>query len=465
MERARIFVIDDESAMLENCERLLSNAGYACTTLAEPIRFRQMAADLKPDVIITDLRMPGTSGMTILAAAVADDPARPVIVMTAYATVASAVAAVREGAFDYLTKPFTADQLLVAVERAARYRALTVENRSLRRQVAHTRTGDVILGSSPVMARLLEQAAKVAPTDANVLITGESGTGKELIARFVHARSLRRDRPLVAVDCAAMPEGLLESTLFGHERGAFTGAVQRKEGLLESASGGTVFLDEIGDLSTGLQAKLLRVLEQRQIRRLGDSRLIDLDIRVVAATNLDLRVAVADGSFREDLFYRLNVVHFALPPLRARAGDVPVLMNAFLEEFAAKAHRPPPRVTAEAWTVLERHTWPGNARELRNVAQRLVVLDDDGSISVEDLGGVLRYGVSPSEAKSAVWPTSYAEAQDQARRIFHAAYVTQLLGQHGGNISRAAAAAGVSRRSFHRWLADMNAADPEEQSG
>jgi DNA-binding NtrC family response regulator len=457
-------VIDDESAMLENCERLLSSAGYACTTLADPMQFRHLAADLKPDVIITDLRMPGASGMTILAAAIADDPARPVIVMTAYATVASAVAAVREGAFDYITKPFTADQLLVAVERAARYRALTVENRSLRRQVAHTQTGDTILGSSPEMARLLEQAAKVAPTDANVLVTGESGTGKELIARFVHARSTRHDRPFVAVDCAAMPEGLLESTLFGHERGAFTGAVQRKEGLLASANGGTVFLDEIGDLSTALQAKLLRVLEQRQMRRLGDSRLIDLDIRVVAATNRDLDVAVADGSFRDDLFYRVNVVHFALPPLRARMGDVSVLMNAFLEEFAAKSHRLPPRVTPEAWTILERHTWPGNVRELRNVAQRLVVLDDDGSISAEDLGGVLRYGIAPSETKSIVWPTSYAEAQDQALRTFRAAYVTQLLGQHGGNVSRAAAAARVSRRTFHRWLADLHAADKEEQT-
>jgi DNA-binding NtrC family response regulator len=458
-------VIDDESAMLENCERLLSNAGYACTTLAEPVQFRQMAADLKPDVIITDLRMPGVSGMTILAAAVADDPTRPVIVMTAYATVASAVSAVREGAFDYLTKPFTADQLLVAVERAVRYRALTVENRSLRRQVAHTQTGETILGSSPVMARLLEQVTRVAPTEANVLITGESGTGKELIARFVHAHSLRCDRPFVAVDCAAMPEGLLESTLFGHERGAFTGAVLRKEGLLSSANGGTVFLDEIGDLSTALQAKLLRVLEQRQMRRVGDSRLIDLDIRVIAATNRDLEAAVGDGSFREDLYYRVNVVHFALPPLRARAGDVAVLMNAFLEEFAAKAHRHPPRVTAEAWAVLERHTWPGNARELRNVAQRLVVLDDDGSVSAEDLSGVLRHGSSSSDAKSVVWPTSYAEAQDRALRSFRGSFVTQLLDQHGGNVSRAAAAAGVSRRTFHRWLADMNATNPGEQSG
>jgi DNA-binding NtrC family response regulator len=236
MERARVLIIDDEPAMLENCERLLTREGYACVTLGEPLRFREVARDVEPDVIITDLRMPGADGMTILAAAVADEAARPVIVMTAYATVASAVTAVREGAFDYLTKPFTADQLLVAVERAARYRGLTVENRSLRRQVARTLGGDGILGSSPVMARMLEQAGKVAPTDASVLITGESGTGKDLVARFIHAHSLRSAGPFIAVDCAAMPAGLLESELFGHERGAFTGAVQRTKGLLLDAN-------------------------------------------------------------------------------------------------------------------------------------------------------------------------------------------------------------------------------------
>ena len=295
MERARVLVIDDEPAMLENCERLLTREGYACVTLGDPLRFRDVAREVQPDVIITDLRMPGADGMTILAAAVADEAARPVIVMTAYATVASAVTAVREGAFDYLTKPFTADQLLVAVERAARYRGLTVENRSLRRQVARSLGGDGILGTSPVMARLLEQAIKVAPTDASVLITGESGTGKDLVARFIHSHSLRKDGPFIAVDCAAMPDGLLESELFGHERGAFTGAVQRTKGLLADANGGTVFLDEIAELSTALQSKLLRVLEQRQMRRLGDSRLIELDIRVIAATNRDIERAVADG--------------------------------------------------------------------------------------------------------------------------------------------------------------------------
>ncbi|MBA4070324.1 MAG: hypothetical protein C0497_00565 [Gemmatimonas sp.] len=464
MASPRILVIDDEPAMLENCARLLVREGYACTTLAEPARFREVAAALEPDVIITDLRMPGVDGMTILAAGTADEPARPVIVMTAFATVASAVAAVREGAFDYLTKPFTADQLIVAVERAVRYRGLSVENRSLRQQVARTVGGDGIIGSSPVLTRLLDQAMQVAPTDANVLITGESGTGKELVARLIHAHSRRGDHPFITVDCAAMPEGLLESELFGHERGAFTGAVQRYEGLLAKANGGTVFLDEIGELSTTLQAKLLRVLEQRQMRRVGDSRLIDLDLRVVTATNRDLEAAVAAGRFRQDLFYRLKVVHFVLPPLRARQGDVPLLMNAFLGEFAAALRRRPPEVMPEAWAILERHSWPGNVRELRNTAQQLVVLDSDGRITREDLGDAFTRDLETQRPEPAPLPLTYAQAQLQALRAFRSTYVKRLLELHGGNVTRAATSAGVSRRTLHRWLSELNTDTPRERA-
>jgi two-component system response regulator AtoC len=454
MDRARVLVIDNEQAMLENCERLLARDGYACTTLADPMRFRQVAAELQPDVVLTDLRMPGADGMTILAASVADDPARPVILMTAFATVASAVSAVRAGAFDYITKPFTADQLLVAIGRAVRYRDLTVENRTLRREVART-GGDGLLGASPVMVALLEQVAKVAPTDASVLLTGESGTGKELIARFVHGHSLRREQPFIAIDCAAMPEGLLESELFGHARGAFTGAVQATDGLLVKAKGGTVFLDEIGELGTSLQAKLLRTLEQRQVRRVGDSRLIELDIRVVAATNRDLDAAVASGSFREDLYYRLNVVHFHLPPLRDRPGDVPVLMNAFVQEFSRVSNRRPPVVTADALAVLERYQWPGNVREMRNVAQRLVVLDDDGRITAADLGAALRRASAADGHDGDADPLPYGAALQRAVHAFRSDYVGRLLARHGGNVSRAAIAAVVSRRTLHRWIAEL----------
>ena len=457
MDRARILIVDDEPAMLENCERMLTREGYDCTTLAEPLRFRQVAAELDPDLVLTDLRMPGTDGMTILAASMADAPARPVIIVTAFASVASAVGAIREGAFDYVTKPFSTDQLLVAVERALRFRRVTVENRKLREQVSRSGAGDGILGASPAMARLLEQVRRVAPTDANVLITGESGTGKELIVRALHAHSLRCDKPFVAVDCAALPEGLLESELFGHERGAFTGAVQRRDGLLVEANGGTLFLDELAELTVSLQVKLLRTLEQRQVRRLGDSRLTELDIRVVAATNADLEAAVSKGTFREDLYYRVNVVHFTVPPLRAREGDLVLLMSTFLEEFAASNHKTVPRVVPEAWVVLERHSWPGNVRELRNLAQRLVVLDDDGLITRSDLPESLRHGLPRAVGShaSGAWPTSYEEAKDAALAEFQASYVRQLLHLHDGNMSRAARAAGVSRRSLHRWVAAL----------
>jgi DNA-binding NtrC family response regulator len=452
-----ILVLDDEPAMLENVERMLEGAGHRCITLGDATRFRDVAARERPDVVITDLRMPGADGMTILAAALADDATRPVIIITAFGTVASAVSAVREGAFDYLTKPFTADQLLVAVDRAVRVRRLTMENRALKQEARRGAPDAGILGTSAIMSGVLAQARRVAPTDANVLITGESGTGKDLLAHFLHLNSHRSAAPMVAVDCAALPEGLLESELFGHEKGAFTGAVQRRAGLLERANGGTVFLDEIGEMSASLQAKLLRALEQREVRRLGDSRLIELDIRVIAATNRDLDEEIARGDFREDLYYRLNVVQLVVPPLRARNGDLPLLLGAMLTEFANRNGKPVPSVTPEAMEVLARHRWPGNVRELRNLAQRLVVLDDDGRITIADLPPSLRKepaaGWTP--ANGAVWqPEPYEHAQEVALREFRSDYVRRMLEAHHGNVTRAASTAGVSRRTFHRWIAD-----------
>jgi DNA-binding NtrC family response regulator len=456
MDAPRVLIVDDEPAMLENCERILGSEGYECRGLADALQFRDVAAAFDPDVIITDLRMPGANGMTILAAAIADDPTRPVIMMTAYATVATAVAAVREGAFDFVTKPFAGDQLLVAVDRAVRFRGLTNENRLLRTQVQRNVRGEGILGSSQGITRLLEQAARVAPTDANVLVTGESGTGKELVARFIHSNSTRRDGPFVPVDCAAMPEGLLESELFGHVKGAFTGAVQQHDGLLAQAKGGTVFLDEVGEMPVSLQAKLFRVIEQRQMRQLGDSRLIDLDIRIVAATNRDLEAGVAAGTFREELYFRLNVVSFHLPALRERSGDLAVLMNAFIAEFAMLARRRPPRIAPDAWALLERYRWPGNVRELRNVAQRLVVLDTDERIGPADLPEAIRQPAALTAALSDRWPLRYEDAREMAQREFLSRYVSRMLETHGGNVSRAAIAADVSRRTYHRWIAELN---------
>jgi len=294
----------------------------------------------------------------------------------------------------------------------------------------------------------------VAPSDANVLVLGESGTGKELVARCIHELSPRRSGPFVPIDCAALPENLLESELFGHERGAFTGAVARTRGLLVEAGKGTVFLDEIAELSPPLQAKLLRALEERKIRPVGGKDLVAIDVRLVAATSVDLEEAVRTGRFRADLFFRLNVVPIEIPPLRARLGDLAELFQRFLHEFARHTGREAPRVSPEALSALEAYHWPGNVRELRNLAQRLVVLDEDGRITLADLPESIRGWPATPDAPGGP-PPPYERAREHAMAEFFRQYVRRLLDFHGGNISRAAAAAGVSRRTVHRWLADL----------
>ncbi|RMH22392.1 MAG: sigma-54-dependent Fis family transcriptional regulator [Gemmatimonadetes bacterium] len=458
MTQARILLVDDEPEMLENMERLLASEGYECRTLQNPLHFRDVMAEFHPHVVVTDLRMPGADGMTLLAAAKADDPRVPVILITAFGTVSAAVEAIQEGAFDFVTKPFTADQLFVAVERAVRYRGLVEENEALRTQLS-TGAGHDFIGSSPPVVKLMDQIHRVAPTDANVLITGESGTGKELVARAIHRHSGRAEGPFVPVDCAALPEGLLESELFGHEKGAFTGAVARREGLLAEAHGGTAFLDEIGEMSLPLQAKLLRALEQGQIRPVGGTQTRDIDIRVVAATNRDLEEAVRKGEFREDLYYRLNVVHLRTPPLRARQGDIPILVRYFMEQVARD--RPPPEISPDVWDVLEQYRWPGNVRQLRNLVERIVALDSDGRVTVSDLPPEIRFqsagldGAGVGAGEGDLLPFDYQEAKELALRQFHSRYLRQLLERHDGNISAAARAANVSRRTLHRWLAEL----------
>jgi DNA-binding NtrC family response regulator len=465
--RARILVVDDEPAMLENCRRLLVSDGYECHTLQEPLRFRNVLQEVQPDLLLLDMCMPEADGMTVLTAALADAPALPVIVITAFASISSAVRAMQEGAFDYLAKPFSADQLRLAVERALRYRGLELENAALRAQVSGS-TAEVI-GSSPQFLRLLEQARKVARTEANVLITGESGTGKEVLARFIHAESPRRARPFIPVDCAALPEGLLESELFGHERGAFTGAVARKEGLLASANGGTAFLDEITEMTPGLQAKLLRSLEDRKIRRLGSQDFVAIDLRIIAATNVDLEAAVESGAFRHDLYYRLNVVPFHAPPLRERASDIALLMQHFLRQSAAELNRDPPQVSPDVWDALERYRWPGNVRELRNLARRLIALGEDGRLRLADLPEAVRGSLLPQHngstprwlAGAGAGLPAYDAAREQALREFQAIYLRRLLAGHGNNVTHAARAAGVSRRTLHRWLAELGSGEEE----
>ncbi len=309
----RVLLIDDEEDMLESLRRLLHKWGYESLLASDADQALDLVAEEQPDVILSDLKMPGKDGMAILEEVKRLDPEAILVMMTGYATIESAVEAIKKGAFDYLPKPFTADQLRMVIERAERQRKLSRENANLRRQLEQVFGPDNMVGRSPAMQKVFDTVRKVAATEASILILGESGTGKELIARSLHARSLRQAQPFVPLDCAALPENLLESELFGYEKGAFTGAHRSKPGLLELANGGTIFFDEVGELSLNLQAKLLRVLQERQFRRVGGTRLIDVDLRVVAASNRDLERAVAEKLFRQDLFYRLNVISIRLP--------------------------------------------------------------------------------------------------------------------------------------------------------
>jgi two-component system, NtrC family, response regulator HydG len=452
-EVSRILILDDEPDMVENCRRILERGGHDCLGTSDPARAIAILESDSPDVLVTDLRMPGMDGLEMMRRARELDPERPVIMLTAFATVESAVAAVKAGAFDYLSKPFSLDQLTVAVDRAAAQRNLMLENRNLREQLHEAYGLEKIVGRSDAIERVLDFARRAARTEANILVLGESGTGKELIAHAIHANSKRAAGPFVPVDCAALPDNLLESELFGYERGAFTGAVGSKRGLLEVAGGGTVLLDEIGEMATGLQVKLLRAIQEREIRRVGGTAAIRIDVRIVSATNRDLRALVETGGFREDLFYRINVIDLVLPPLRERDGDVSLLAHSFVERYRSARNPRLSGFAADALQVLEAYSWPGNVRELKNVIERGCALADGKTITLADLPSHIA-APQTGPASAAVPSTSLSFKQAKARWIdeMEASYVARILEQHRGNVSRAARAAGVDRTTFHRLL-------------
>ena len=452
----RILIVDDEPEMVENCVRILRPGGHQCLTATDPHAALTLVENERPDVLLTDLTMPGMTGTELLRRAHEVDAALPAIVITAFATIESAVSAVREGAFDYLPKPFSAEQLRVAVDRALRQRRLQLENQSLRQQLHETFGFDNIIGRSPAMARIFELVRKAARSEANILILGESGTGKELIARAIHANSPRASRPFVPVDCASLPEQLLESELFGHEKGAFTGAIRTKPGLIETAAGGTLFLDEIGELPLALQSKFLRALQERQIRRVGGTHLVDVDIRVVSATNRDLQGAIAKGQFREELYYRINVVAIELPPLRERAGDVRLLAHAFLRRYGGS------RLTSideDALAALEEYAWPGNVRELQNIVERGCALAEGESFRRRDLPDYVVQDRRPAATARADGPgiatrtdLSLKDAKERWMETLEGAYLRDVLARHDGNVSAAAKTAGIDRKTFHRLI-------------
>jgi DNA-binding NtrC family response regulator len=407
----------------------------------------------RPELVLTDLKMPRVDGMQVLARARELDPDTVVIMITGHGTVESAVEAMRAGAFDYLLKPLPSNDVLrLAVERAAERRRLVEENRRLREPLAPRVGFDQIVGKSPAMEAVFDLVRKAARSDANILIQGESGTGKELIAQAIHAQSPRAAEVFVPLDCAALPDTLLESELFGHERGAFTGADRTKPGMIEVAARGTLFLDEIGELPQALQAKLLRALQERQIRRVGATKFVNVDVRLVSATSRDTAELVRKGQFRDDLFYRVNVITIVLPPLRERPGDVALLTHHFLRRYGRNRDHPLDGIEPEALERLETYPWPGNVRELQNVIERACALADGPMVGVRDLPDHVRGRGRPAPAIPGK-DLPLAVAREAWLQAFAQEYLTDLLRRHGGNISQAAKTAGVDRKTLHRMLA------------
>jgi two-component system response regulator HydG len=443
----RVLVVDDDRSMCEFLEAGLAKRGFlpvARWSAAEALR--ALAAD-EFDVVVTDLNMTEMSGIDLCERIAANRPDIPVVVLTAFGSLETAVAAIRAGAYDFLTKPVELDALVLTVERAVKHRALVDEVKRLRRAVEGTRRFEQLLGQSPAMASVYDLVDRVAAVDSSVLISGESGTGKELVARAIHRRGKRAGGPFVAINCAAMPEALLESELFGHARGAFTDARTARAGLFVEASGGTLFLDEIGELSLGLQPKLLRALQERKVRPVGGSAEVAFDARIIAASNRDLESLVEEQRFRDDLFYRINVIHVALPPLRARGGDVLLVAQHFVERYAAAANKRVVGLSPATAEKLLAYSWPGNVRELQNCIERAVALTRFETIAVEDLPERIRDYRQSHVVVAADDPSELVPLEEVERR-----YILHVLAAAGGSKTLAAQILGLGRKTLYRKL-------------
>ena len=454
-------VVDDEESVRESF-RLVLDQDYDVLDAPDGARALEIVRAHHVDVVLLDIRLPEMDGIEVLERLKALDDSLEVILVTAVKTVRTAVAAMKLGAFDYVTKPFEDEELLALVRRAVEKRSLEREVTFLRGELARRHDRDEIIGEHPEMQKLARLVTQVArTTTTTVLITGESGTGKELIARAIHHRGPRRDKPFVPVNPAAMPEALVESELFGHEKGAFTGAHQRKLGRFELAQGGTLFLDEIGLLRSEVQAKLLRVIQEREIERVGGTRSIKIDVRIVAATNTDLKRAVAAGTFREDLYYRLNVVPIAVPPLRARIEDLPRLVDHFVRRYNHELNKHIQGFTPEALTLLASYAWPGNVRELQNIVERTMVLVEGLFIGPADLP--LDLTVAPGRSGPGQAPESLRMDLNQASDRFERIIVQRVLEEVGGNVSEAARVLGLHRNSLKMKLSRWKLAGSEPE--
>ena len=443
--RRTVLVVDDDDAMGEMVVSLLEDHGIDTQRATSADAALDKIGVQVPDVVLSDVKMPGRSGLELLGELRASHPAVPVVLMTAFGSIDSAVEAMNAGAFHYVTKPFKRDEVLAVLDRAFEHCSLQEENVRLRRAVDKTRSFGELLGESAAMRELFALLRRISDSRSSVLITGESGTGKEVVSRTLHFSGARRDGPFVPINCAAIPENLLESELFGHERGAFTGADSAKPGLFEKANGGTLFLDEIGDMAPGLQSKLLRVLQDGDVRRVGGSKTVRVDVRIIAATNQDLQAEIAAGRFRRDLFYRLNVIPIRIPPLRERREDIPVLAEAFVRKHAGSEPR---SLSRSALDVLERGQWVGNARELENVIERSLAISEKSELGGDDLLMPETEDAAPPLAGGGL--VSEALAERVTLRELEDAYTDAVLEATGGNKMEAARILGINRRTLYR---------------
>lgn len=449
--KAKVLVIDDDTEILLSCAKILQNNGdYFVTTISDSTQALNEIESEEFDLILCDLNMPRYSGMDLLRKARMVVPETPFVIFSGYGNIEKAVEAMREGACDFIEKPFKKDHLKIVVEKCLYYRRLHKEKRVLQNQLQKRYHYDSIVGKSPVMQQVFDMISRIADSEANITIIGESGTGKELVARSIHAHSQRKSKAFVPVNCGAFPENLFESELFGYEKGAFTGAYRKKPGLLEYADGGTFFLDEICELSLTLQVKLLRMLQDMKIRRVGGTELIDVNVRIISASNQNLEEALMKGILREDLYYRLNVISIKLPPLRDRQEDIPLLCQHFVEKYSKQTPKEIKGISAEALKCLEEYSWPGNVRELENIIERAITLAKDVWIRLEDIP----YNIVCEKENFTNTPIDVPlkAAREQMLSTFERDYLMKMLERYGGNVTKAAQHSGVNRRTFHRLL-------------
>jgi two-component system nitrogen regulation response regulator NtrX len=443
-----VLIVDDEPSILQSLRGLLGDEGFEVTTASNGYEALKIVDKESPDLILLDVWMPGMDGIETLKAIKKDNPHIQVIIITGHGTIETAVKATKLGAFDFIEKPLSIDKVIVAINNSLNFRRLEEENRYLRKKTIEKHS---LTGSSPHIVKVKEQIAVAAPTDAWILITGENGTGKELVARTIHQFSQRAEQPLVDVNCAAIPEHLIESELFGHEKGAFVGATGKNRGKFELAARGTIFLDEIGDMNLTAQGKILRVLQEQKFQRVGGTRILEMNARVIAASNKDLEKEIEAGRFREDLYYRLNVIPIEVPPLRNRRDDIPLLIRTFLDESAEQQRCRPKSISGEAVVLLQMYSWPGNVRELKNLIERLAVMVVSDTIDVLDIPAP--YHPDPSRGK---FPSEteifMIDDLKGAKKAFETAFIKRKLVEHEHNIRETAKAIGVGRSYLYKKL-------------